>query len=411
MLKNLKLKNAQKTREKERKKLAKRNSGITLIALVITIIVLLILAGVSIAMLTGENGILTRANDAKVETRAGTVEEKVNLWKTEKKMAEHTKQEVKEEEQMLQELLDEKLVYENEINRENKIITIEDRQISYNVEDKTEAPSLNGVIKILNTKSNEDGRIFLKSDSIGVSQEEAGEIYGKSLSYLIAKYNISLEEDPEDPSGTIRICMIYLNEREGKNFKTIKECKEYIESLSEEEQQKISEEAFGMLTGKLFYMYIDGEKVNLNMHMDSNTSMISFKISEIENLAEKSNITFELNLSGDIKSAPIHIERYAIAPELWEEDNENLIDGFYIYDRYEDTKITDVENVQVNVDNSGWKDITEHYKSSQNGVIQISNFFNLGIDTKIGEEGNIKIKFTKNSKEYSYEGTYYFEVR
>ncbi len=35
--------------------------GITLIALIITIIVLLILAGVSIAMLTGDNGILTRS--------------------------------------------------------------------------------------------------------------------------------------------------------------------------------------------------------------------------------------------------------------------------------------------------------------------------------------------------------------
>ncbi len=42
--------------------------GITLIALVITIIVLLILAGVSIAMLTGENGILTRASTAADET-------------------------------------------------------------------------------------------------------------------------------------------------------------------------------------------------------------------------------------------------------------------------------------------------------------------------------------------------------
>ena len=40
------------------------NKGITLIALVITIIVLLILAGVSIAMLTGSNGILTQANRA-----------------------------------------------------------------------------------------------------------------------------------------------------------------------------------------------------------------------------------------------------------------------------------------------------------------------------------------------------------
>ena len=45
-----------------------RNSGITLIALVITIVVLLILAGVSISMLTGENGILTQAVKAKEKT-------------------------------------------------------------------------------------------------------------------------------------------------------------------------------------------------------------------------------------------------------------------------------------------------------------------------------------------------------
>ena len=44
------------------------NDGITLIALVITIIVLLILAGVSIAMLTGDNGILTQAKEAKETT-------------------------------------------------------------------------------------------------------------------------------------------------------------------------------------------------------------------------------------------------------------------------------------------------------------------------------------------------------
>ena len=43
----------------------KTNKGITLIALVITIIVLLILAGVTIAMLTGQNGILSRAQDTR----------------------------------------------------------------------------------------------------------------------------------------------------------------------------------------------------------------------------------------------------------------------------------------------------------------------------------------------------------
>ena len=46
------------------------NRGITLIALVITIIVLLILASVSIAMLTGQNGILTQATNAKQVTKS-----------------------------------------------------------------------------------------------------------------------------------------------------------------------------------------------------------------------------------------------------------------------------------------------------------------------------------------------------
>ena len=41
-----------------------RNKGITLISLVITIIVLLILAGVTIATLVGENGIITKAREA-----------------------------------------------------------------------------------------------------------------------------------------------------------------------------------------------------------------------------------------------------------------------------------------------------------------------------------------------------------
>ena len=45
-----------------------KTSGITLIALVVTIIVLLILAGISIQMLTGDNGILTRAGQAKEAT-------------------------------------------------------------------------------------------------------------------------------------------------------------------------------------------------------------------------------------------------------------------------------------------------------------------------------------------------------
>ena len=56
-----------------------KNKGITLIALVVTIVVLLILAATSISMLTGENGIITQAQDAKDKTGQASAEERVNV--------------------------------------------------------------------------------------------------------------------------------------------------------------------------------------------------------------------------------------------------------------------------------------------------------------------------------------------
>ncbi len=66
------------------------SSGITLIVLAITIIVLLVLAGVSIAMLTGTNGILTQAQKAKETNDNSATEEKVKLIATTTKMQAET---------------------------------------------------------------------------------------------------------------------------------------------------------------------------------------------------------------------------------------------------------------------------------------------------------------------------------
>ncbi len=93
----------------------KKREGITLIALVLTIIVLLILAGVSIATLTGENGILTRASKATDETRAASVEEAVNLWKIDNESNNYgsstTTQDIKE---LVEDLIEQKLLTEDE---------------------------------------------------------------------------------------------------------------------------------------------------------------------------------------------------------------------------------------------------------------------------------------------------------
>ena len=57
----------------------KKQSGITLIALVITIIVLLILAGVSISMVVGNNGVLTQASSAVVANKEASAREDVAM--------------------------------------------------------------------------------------------------------------------------------------------------------------------------------------------------------------------------------------------------------------------------------------------------------------------------------------------
>ena len=73
--------NMQEKRKLETKKenRVKQNSGITLIALVVTIVVLLILAGVSIVVLFGDNGIIKQAGESSLQTKFADVEERANV--------------------------------------------------------------------------------------------------------------------------------------------------------------------------------------------------------------------------------------------------------------------------------------------------------------------------------------------
>ena len=61
------------------KKILKKNQGITLVALVITIVVLLILAAVAIVALSGENNIITKAQNARDSYNEASVNEEIKL--------------------------------------------------------------------------------------------------------------------------------------------------------------------------------------------------------------------------------------------------------------------------------------------------------------------------------------------
>ena len=107
-----------------------KQNGITLIALVITIIVLLILAGATIATLTGDNGILTQANNAKERTEEASLEEKIQLLATETLINKYTG---KNEEKTAQEI-------QNELNEqgENVLVIQWDKYIIFDLEKNEE---------------------------------------------------------------------------------------------------------------------------------------------------------------------------------------------------------------------------------------------------------------------------------
>ena len=67
----------------------KYNNGITLVALVITVVILLILASVTIAALSGDNGILNNASLAKVSTEFANYKEEVEMYKMNKLMEDY----------------------------------------------------------------------------------------------------------------------------------------------------------------------------------------------------------------------------------------------------------------------------------------------------------------------------------
>ena len=67
-----------------------RKSGITLISLVVTIVILLILAGITIAALTGNNGLFIKVQEAKKETEQAEKEEKEKLGDMEDTINEYT---------------------------------------------------------------------------------------------------------------------------------------------------------------------------------------------------------------------------------------------------------------------------------------------------------------------------------
>lgn len=67
----------------------KENKGITIISLVITIIVLLVLSGITITALTSKNSIINKANITKIATEFSKYNDELEQWKMTKEIEEN----------------------------------------------------------------------------------------------------------------------------------------------------------------------------------------------------------------------------------------------------------------------------------------------------------------------------------
>lgn len=114
-----------KTKERERiNRKLKNKKGITLIALVVTIVVLLILAGVSVSVVADKNGIIQNSQETKEQTRAAMVEKERDLWKLEEQIYQSDS-----EKETLEKVL-ERLEKENTITKEEKQAILETGEVT-----------------------------------------------------------------------------------------------------------------------------------------------------------------------------------------------------------------------------------------------------------------------------------------
>ena len=168
----------------------KKEKGITLIALVVTIVVLLILAGVSTNILFSDSGLIEKAQNSGLKIRAAQVEEVVANWKQSNFINTSINESKEDADKMLEDLISKKLVTEDEIDREQEKIIIKKK----------------------------DGTIV------------------KEISY--SDVEIVISKTPEkEKSGTVNLKVESVKGVTMPNIKTKEEVIKYLKSLSDERER------------------------------------------------------------------------------------------------------------------------------------------------------------------------------
>ena len=165
----------------------KNKKGITLIALVVTIVVLLILAGVTISLLLDENGIIAKSKDARTETRISQIEDEVGMWKQHNFINKESNQEQESADTMLASLISRKLLTEDEIDRDQELIIIKKKDGPIIKEISYSSVTIN-ISKTSVPDTEKSGAVILTVDSVDgmttITNKEEATSFANSITSL-----------------------------------------------------------------------------------------------------------------------------------------------------------------------------------------------------------------------------------
>ena len=252
----------------------KKQKGITLIALVVTIVVLLILAGVTISLLLDENGIIAKSKDARTETRVSQIEDEVGMWKQHNFINKESNQTQESADTMLANLISRKLLTEDEIDRDQELITIKKKdgtivkEISYG----------NVTINISKTPATDKSRVVV--------------LTATATGTIIPNIDMSNGEE---------------------------ECSNWMNSLSEEEKKEIIRQMLPKSVNKIY---------NATEYDTLEKAIV--KLNEVQEIPETINTEEKLwELLKELNKFDFFIAQYCLEPLCYNEDTK-MLEGYTV---------------------------------------------------------------------------------
>ena len=273
----------------------KERKGITLIALVVTIVVLLILAGVSISLVLDNNGIIGKSKESRLETRASQVEDEIGLWKQNNFIKSETGESIENANAVLQSLLARKLLNEEEIDREQEIITIKKndgsilKQISYsqvtiNISKQPETTKSGAVLLTIDSVEGMTIPTITSKDELNEYVDSLSETQKKEIIKIGYVKTVNLH-DPTANCETFADVLEWVKNTQGQEMTEADFWKMVDVNAGgiNGELQQILEEAFGNKKTKRIegYTVINPDEETSNTYVATENGTYAFKVKDI----------------------------------------------------------------------------------------------------------------------------------